>query len=141
MQSHADIEEGRPGRRRRRVAWPSPGTGPGGQSAPISASGRFYSALGLAGGDGSRSGNWLELESLGGSLGLHIVRESHGDGAREVELSFVSGEPLGTVAARLAAAGFEAGPIMDENFGRSMVIHDPDGAAVQINELDPELYT
>lgn len=91
MQSHADIEEGRPGRRRRRVAWPSPGTGPGGQSAPISASGRFYSALGLAGGDGSRSGNWLELGSLGGSLGLHIVRESHGDGAREVELSFVSG--------------------------------------------------
>ena len=109
--------------------------------ADVAAAARFYSALGLAGGDGSRSGNWLELESPGGSLGLHIVRESHGDGAREVELSFVAGEPLETVAARLAAAGFPAGPIMDENFGRSMVVHDPDGAAVQINEHDPELYT
>ena len=62
--------------------------------ADVAAAARFYSALGLAGGDGSRSGNWLELGSSGGSLGLHIVRESHGDGAREVELSFVAAEPL-----------------------------------------------
>ena len=53
----------------------------------------------------------------------------------------MAAEPLEKVAARLAAAGFPAGPIMDENFGRSMVVHDPDGAAVQINEHHPELYT
>jgi len=109
--------------------------------ADVAAAARFYSALGLKGGDGSRSGNWLELESPGGSLGLHVVRDSRGDDARHVELSFVAGEPLEKVAERLAAAGFPAGPIMDENFGRSMVVHDPDGAAVQINEHDAELYT
>src|SRR6185503_15549038 len=80
--------------------------------ADVAAVARFYSALGLAGGDGSRSGNWLELESSGGTLGLHIVRESHGDDARQVELSFVAAEPLEKVATRLAAAGFPAGPIM-----------------------------
>jgi len=109
--------------------------------ADVAAAARFYSALGLAGGDGSRSGNWRELESTGGTLGLHIVRESGGDDARQVELSFVTAEPLEKVAARLVAAGYPAGPIMDENFGRSMVVHDPDGAALQINEHDPELYT
>ena len=109
--------------------------------ADVAAAARFYSALGLAGGDGSRSGNWLELEPSGGALGLHVIRQSQGDDARHVELAFVAEEPLEKVAARLAEAGFPAGPIIDENFGRSMLVRDPDGLTVQINEHDPELYT
>jgi len=109
--------------------------------ADVAAAARFYTALGLAGGDGSRSGNWQELGASAGALGLHVTRESQGDQPGLIELAFVAGEPLEKVAARLAEAGFPSAPIVDENFGRSMLVRDPDGVSIQINEHDPGLYT
>jgi hypothetical protein len=41
----------------------------------------------------------------------------------------------------LRSAGFDPGPIIDEGFGRSMRVRDPDGVWVQINLFDRELYT
>ena len=43
--------------------------------------------------------------------------------------------------ARLRSAGFDPGPIVDENFGRSVRVRDPDRVWVQINQYDRELYT
>jgi catechol 2,3-dioxygenase-like lactoylglutathione lyase family enzyme len=108
--------------------------------ADMSASAKFYTALGLVGGDDSRSGNWLELNGSGGLLGLHSVRTSAPDGPG-VELSFEADEPLEKITERLVRAGFGAGTILDENFGRSLQLMDPDGMAVQVNENDRALYT
>ena len=95
--------------------------------ADMSASAKFYAALGLAGGDESRSGNWIELQGSSGLLGLHIARSSEQDVPGAVELSFVADDPLEQVADRLAGAGFDRGVIVDENFGRSLRVLDPDG--------------
>jgi catechol 2,3-dioxygenase-like lactoylglutathione lyase family enzyme len=109
--------------------------------ADVAASARFYAALGLVPGDSSRSGNWTELSASGGMLGLHTARTSEQDVPGRVELAFETAEPLEVLAERLAAAGFEPEAILDENFGRSLHVTDPDGVLVQVNEHDRELYT
>jgi hypothetical protein len=52
----------------------------------------------------------------------------------------ISDEPLETVAARLTAAGFHPDSPVDESWGRSMSVRDPEGMLVQVNEHDPDLY-
>ena len=106
--------------------------------ADVAASTRFYEALGLTAGSRSRSGGWGELTATTGMLGLHVAGASD---AGTCELSFESDEPLESVAARLAAAGFPVEALVDESFGRSLRVQDPDGAWVQVNEHDRELYT
>jgi hypothetical protein len=50
-------------------------------------------------------------------------------------LSLQADEPLESVAERLEAAGVPLSRgIADERFGRSMVIQDPDGLPIQVNE-------
>jgi len=109
--------------------------------ADVDSSARFYAALGLSIGDRSRSGNWAELAGSGGVLALHSVRTSQQDTPGYVQLSFESDEPLELLAGRLTAAGFEPEAIVDENFGRSLQVIDPDGMLVQVNGHDRELYT
>jgi catechol 2,3-dioxygenase-like lactoylglutathione lyase family enzyme len=109
--------------------------------ADVAAATRFYTALGLVQGDRSRSGNWTELNAAGGTLALHTVRTAEQDIPGRVELSFESAEPLEELVQRLRAAGFEPDAIVDENFGRSLRVIDPDGVPVQVNEHDRELYT
>jgi hypothetical protein len=109
--------------------------------ADMSASTKFYAALGLTGGDESRSGNWIELQASAGLLGLHTARSSEQDAPGAVELSFLADEPLEQIAERLSGAGFDSGVILDENFGRSLRVLDPDGVPVQVNEHDSALYT
>ncbi|MGD0685379.1 MAG: VOC family protein [Streptosporangiaceae bacterium] len=110
-------------------------------SAGMAASARFYAALGLLQGDSSRSGNWIELSGSGGMLALHAAGTSRQDVPGCVELSFETEEPLEDLAARLAAAGFVPEAIVDENFGRSLRVVDPDEVLVQVNENDRDLYT
>lgn len=109
--------------------------------ADVATSARFYAALGLVPGDSSRSGNWTELNAGGGVLALHTVRSSQQDVPGRVELAFEAQEPLEVLAERLTAAGFEPEAIVDENFGRSMHLSDPDGAHIEVNEYDRDLYT
>jgi catechol 2,3-dioxygenase-like lactoylglutathione lyase family enzyme len=105
--------------------------------ADVAESTRFYRALGLELGASTRPGGWVELPAAAGTLALH--RESGHPG--ECELAFEADEPLETVLARLAAAGYPAEPILDESYGRSLRVRDPDGVWVQINEHDRSLYT
>ena len=103
----------------------------------IEASTRFYRALGLELGAATRPGSWVELPAAAGILALHRSAEHAG----ECELAFEADEPLEAVVARLADAGFLAEPIVDESFGRSFRIRDPDGVYVQDNDNDRALYT
>jgi catechol 2,3-dioxygenase-like lactoylglutathione lyase family enzyme len=100
---------------------------------------RFYQVLGLDLGSASRPGAWVEMPAASGMLAVH---QAHSDKeAGQCELAFESDEPLENVAARLQDAGFETGPVIDENFGQSLRVRDPDGVWVQINLNDRELYT
>jgi hypothetical protein len=108
-------------------------------SADVGAAVRFYRALGLDVGPMSRPGAWAEMPAASGMLAIHEA----GGGATvgTCELAFEADEPLETVAERLRAAGFEPDAIVDENFGRSVRVCDPDGIWVQINENERDLYT
>lgn len=99
----------------------------------------FYRALGLDRGAQTRPGSWVELPAATGALAVHAAQAPEEAGA--TELAFESLEPLEAVHDRLVAAGYGPGPILDEAFGRSFRVPDPDGAWVQVNELDRDLYT
>ena len=105
--------------------------------ADIEASTRFYRALGLELGAATRPGSWVELPAAAGILALHRSTEHAGD----CELAFEADEPLEDITQRLRSAGFEPDAIIDEAFGRSVRVLDPDGVWVQVNEHDRELYT
>lgn len=106
--------------------------------ADVAASTGFYRALGLALGDATRTGGWVELPAAAGVLALHRAEASE---AGTCELAFEADEPLEAVADRLRSAGFASEPILDESFGRSLRVRDPDGVWVQVNENDRTLYT
>lgn len=103
----------------------------------VAAAARFYQVLGLDQGAASRPGGWVELPAESGMLAVHRADDEAG----QCELAFETDEPLERVAERIAAAGFEVGPVVDENFGQSLRVRDPDSVWVQINLYDRELYT
>jgi catechol 2,3-dioxygenase-like lactoylglutathione lyase family enzyme len=104
---------------------------------------RFYQALGLEPEARSRSGHWIELTAAGGELGLHDAAiAADGEGREGFALNFLADEPLEQVERRLLAAGFPPeGTIVDEEWGRSLLVRAPDGSIVQVEEQDRELYT
>lgn len=107
-------------------------------STNVETSTKFYRALGLQEGTSSRPGTWVELPAEAGVLAIH---QATSDDRGQCELAFEAEEPLEQISSRMVAAGFDAGVIVDENFGRSLRLRDPDGAWVQINRFDRELYT
>ena len=112
--------------------------------ADMDAARRFYETLGMSHSFTSRRPRrgpsvWTELAGSGdGGLALHYAPE--GSGMSGAQLSFEADEPLEDVAARLRAAGYQlATEIVDESFGRSFTIRDPEGLLIQVNENDYEL--
>jgi catechol 2,3-dioxygenase-like lactoylglutathione lyase family enzyme len=103
---------------------------------------RFYEALGLTVEFTSRAprqgpAKWVELHGGAGMLALHHID----DDEPGIELAFEAQEPLEDVVARLAATGYHpATAIVDEAFGRSFTVRDPEGQLLQINEHDRELH-
>lgn len=108
----------------------------------MAAARRFYRALGLRLGFASRPPRrgptqWVELCGGEGVLALHQAEPA--DGTPPIELAF-AGEPLEAVVERLRAAGFEpATAIVDESYGRSFTVRDPEGLRIQVNEHDRAL--
>jgi hypothetical protein len=101
---------------------------------------RFLEALGLTTTLQSDGGGWIALEGAGGGVGLHDASATESPRSPgETSLSFESDEPLEQVQERLAAAGFPS-DIIDESFGRSLRVVDPDGQAFQINEAMTDDY-
>jgi catechol 2,3-dioxygenase-like lactoylglutathione lyase family enzyme len=103
---------------------------------------RFYEALGITADATARSGHWVELAALAGELGLHdAAKAANGEGRTGVMLGLVADGPLEGVEA-LRAAGFPPeGEIVDQEWGRSLFVRAPDGAVLQIDQQDRELYT
>jgi predicted lactoylglutathione lyase len=108
---------------------------------------RFYLALGLTHDFTSRQPRrgpsvWTELAGTpGAGLALHYAPEDSGIG-KDAELSFQSEEPLEDVVERLHDAGYEPETdIVDESFGRSFTIRDPEGLLIQVSENDYELQS
>lgn len=86
----------------------------------------FYERLGFEA--RSRSPMWSELTAGEGTvLALHGTR---GEEAGTTELALVAEEPLERVAERVTPLR----GIADEAFGRSLVVEDPDGLRIQVNE-------
>lgn len=82
-----------------------------------------------------RSDVWTSFAVEGGYLALHRAAEMpHGS---QVELSLVATERLETLVARLEAAAIAVRRgIQDETFGRSLLLEDPSGLVIQVNEHD-----
>jgi len=111
----------------------------------VDAARRFYEALGLTLEFASRKPRrgrqavWSELSGAGagGHLALH---QWNSEPVHPVELTFQADEALEHIVERLRAAGYEpATEIVDEAFGRSFTIEDPEGLMIQINENDYDL--
>lgn len=71
---------------------------------------------------------WTSYSVGGGNLALHFSDETPTPGG--VELSLVTEEPLETVMTRVTAID----GITEQPFGRSIVVVDPDGTKIQVNE-------
>jgi predicted enzyme related to lactoylglutathione lyase len=98
---------------------------------------RFYHGIGLR---PTKQGNlWSELELGDAHLGIQagdpFVR------GEKIQLVLISRKPLEEVIKQLSANGnIVQSKITDEAYGRSLLLHDPDGNPIMINEYDPELY-
>ena len=99
---------------------------------------RFYMGLGcVAKNEGA---HWSELRLGTAVLALHLTDTLPKDGLW-VALALAAHKPLEAIVAELNAAGIATpDDIADEAFGRSLLIRDPDGLPIQINEHDPSLY-
>jgi len=95
----------------------------------------FYGALGFAADPRTSSAMWTELKAGDGAvLALHHDGAPASAARLRVELALVATAPLEAVSRDLAARGIACGPIMDEAFGRSLIVRDPDGLEIQINQ-------
>ncbi|QBD81209.1 VOC family protein [Ktedonosporobacter rubrisoli] len=103
----------------------------------------FYVVLGFELLRKHRKGRWAELRLGDAKLGLHTSADlPQLKEQPRVELAMESQEPLDLLQERLIEAGvpFERF-VADEAFGSSLIVRDPDGLPIQINQHDPELYT
>ncbi|MFD4355739.1 VOC family protein [Nocardia sp. NPDC058519] len=105
--------------------------------ADVAVSRRFYEGLGLTYRADSSVAVWAQLDAAAGAVGVHDAAVSKGRAPGTVELGFSTDEPLEDVAARLAAGGYDY-TLVEEDFGRSIRVTDPDGVVIQIQEIDPE---
>jgi catechol 2,3-dioxygenase-like lactoylglutathione lyase family enzyme len=113
----------------------------------------FYQRLGLDLLAENRNHRWAVLRLGDALLGIHSAAAEHpnrsnarpgpdGTHARDGgvgHLAFVVKEPLEEMVARLTSAGVEVREVVDEAYGRSIQVVDPDGSVVYLEERDPEL--
>jgi catechol 2,3-dioxygenase-like lactoylglutathione lyase family enzyme len=94
----------------------------------------FYEGLGFEVDDRGRTRHWTQLKAGEGAvLALHAA---DAETAGRLELAMVAEEPL----ERVAGAAPVARGIADEAFGRSVLLRDPNGLWIQVNEHDRELH-
>lgn len=107
----------------------------------MSASIRFYEALGGELLIGSRDGDWAQMAIGGAEISLlaHPANPEQNEG--QVELNFEAGEALDGLQERLRASGVKiVRGAADEAFGAQLQIESPDGLLVKINLLDPVTF-
>lgn len=99
----------------------------------------FYKMLGL---EIQRRGKaWSEV--IVGDTILGLQNDSDPSRGEKIQIVLVSSRPLEEVREQLIAHDYikeNETEIADEGYGRSLLIHDPDGFPILINEYDPDLY-
>ncbi|MET9473546.1 MULTISPECIES: VOC family protein [unclassified Streptomyces] len=103
--------------------------------ADVAASRHFYAGLGLIFQADVGVDVWAQLAADAGAVGIHDATVSQGRPPGTTELGFATDERLEDIAERLARSGYEY-DLVDENFGRSIRVTDPDGVVIQIQEID-----
>lgn len=98
----------------------------------------FYEKLGLSIRAESGSPVWTELVVGDSILALHAASDVERPERPPIKLAFLATEPLEDIAGRLEAVGMPVQRgIAEERFGRSMVVRDPDGLLIHIDERTP----
>ncbi|MFE5889613.1 VOC family protein [Streptomyces sp. NPDC056462] len=105
--------------------------------ADVDASRNFYAGLGLNVRQEPGAAVWVRLIAAAGAVGIHAAAVSQGRSPGTTELGFTTNEPLAQVAQRLEHNGYPY-ELVEENFGRSIRVTDPDGVVVQIQHIDPD---
>ncbi|WP_405576462.1 VOC family protein [Streptomyces sp. NBC_01092] len=105
--------------------------------ADVEASRDFYAGLGLAVRQEPGAAVWVQLSAAAGAVGVHAAAVSQGRPPGTTELGFATDEPLEQIAQRLERDGYPY-ELVEENFGRSIRVTDPDGVVVQIQHIDPD---
>ncbi|MFI6106673.1 VOC family protein [Streptomyces sp. NPDC051310] len=105
--------------------------------ADVEASRDFYAGLGLAVRPEPGAAVWVRLTAAAGAVGVHAATVSQGRPPGATELGFTTDEPLEAVARRLESNGYPY-ELVEENFGTSIRVTDPDGVVVQIQRIDPD---
>lgn len=109
-------------------------------TADVAQAEAFYLQLGFKLRRRSRSGDWTELEWGELLLFLHHAQTLPPANGR-AQLGFEAQEPLETLTARLIEHGvIVSAEIVDEGFGRTLSLRDPDDNELVIVEHEPELY-
>ena len=103
--------------------------------ADVEASRHFYAGLGLICRPDLSVDVWAHLAAGAGALGIHDAAVSQGRPPGTTELGFSTDEKLEDIAERLARSGYDY-DLVDENFGRSIRVTDPDGVIIQIQEIN-----
>lgn len=102
----------------------------------------FYLALGFELDARDRHGIWIELRYGDALFALHRAIDPLEPPSGRLQLSFDVTEALEETVERMRAAGLVSdAPIIDEAYGRSLQLYDPDGLPITILEQDRELYT
>src|SRR5262249_811432 len=101
---------------------------------------RFLEALGLTA--RISGGGWVDFTSP--TSGMAALHEAPGTvtpyQSGETSLSFEADEPLEPLRDGLIAAGLRDAPIVDEAYGRTLFVTDPDGDWVAIDGAQTDLY-
>ena len=108
----------------------------------VAAMRRFLEVLGLQPRVAADGGGWVDftMDSTG-MVALHDAENVQtGFKAGETSLSFEADEPLEPLRDRLRAAGFADAHIVDEAYGRTLFVTDPDGVWVAIDGRQEDLH-
>lgn len=92
---------------------------------------RFYEVLGFSLHEPTSSEVWREMR---GEIGSVVIHPRSGD-SPDWEISFETVEALESIQKRLSDCQFDAGSIHSEEYGRFLLVEDPDGARIRINQL------
>jgi len=108
----------------------------------VAAMRRFLEVLGFEARIASENGGWVDFTiDSGGMAALHEAASAVTDyKAAQTSLSFEADEPLEPVRDRLHAAGFTDAHIVDEAYGRTLFVTDPDGVWVAIDSTQTDLH-
>lgn len=110
-------------------------------TADVRAGQQFARLLGLAPREQSGHGGWVDLVAGGGGmLALHDARTSAARQPSGRTTLSAECDDADVLAARLRRAGYDDAAVHDEAYGRVLVVTDPNGAQVVVDQRAADLH-